>query len=71
MHNACHTLDNKSDKINFKGLEQVSKYAFELGWKIVNANMALRFNYTAFKEMPYDHDHGHPMNSFLHWKERK
>lgn len=60
LHRWYHTPDDTADKINYPGMEKVARYAFELIWKIANADSKPRFNHATFKELPYVHDHGHP-----------
>lgn len=57
-HPYYHTPNDTADRINFEGLTKVSKYAFELAFKIVQSEDSPRFNVANFKEMPYIHDHG-------------
>lgn len=59
LHAHYHTPEDTPDKINYSGLTKITKYGFELGWKVANSENKPRFNNTNFKEMPYDHDHGH------------
>lgn len=66
LHPYYHTPQDTADKINFKGVEQIAQYAFELTWKIAEADTTPQFNYGAFKEMDYTHDHGHPEHPFPH-----
>lgn len=65
-HANYHTPNDTPDKINYEGLEQIARYAFELSWKIVNSNNAPKFNIDGFKTMSYDHDHGNPDMPFHH-----
>jgi len=65
-HPYYHTPDDTADRINFDGLTQVSRYAFELAFKIVQSEDTPRFNVANFKEMPYIHDHGHGDMPFPH-----
>lgn len=65
-HPHYHTPNDTSDKINYSGLEQVSHYAFELAYRVVNSELSPKFNHAAFKEMEYTHDHGHPETPFQH-----
>lgn len=58
LHPHYHTPDDDADKINFQGMEQISKYAFELAWKVCQGETAPKFNLASFKEMEYTHDHG-------------
>lgn len=58
MHRAYHTPDDKANQINYKGLEQVARYAFELSYRVVSGGSAPRFNHATFKAMDYSHDHG-------------
>lgn len=59
LHPYYHTPEDDVERINFDGLQKVSTYAFELAWKVAQADLRPQFNYEAFKEMPYTHDHGH------------
>lgn len=70
-HPHYHTPNDTPDKINYDGLEQVAQYAFELAWKVVDADTNPKFNHAAFKEMEYTHDHGHPEMPFHHYHEEK
>lgn len=58
-HPYYHTPDDTADKINYKGMELVAKYAFELAYKISQNNNPPQFNVAIFEPMPYIHDHGH------------
>jgi len=60
LHPYYHTPDDDVDKINFQGMEQIAKYAFELAWKVCQGETPPKFNLATFKEMEYTHDHGHP-----------
>jgi len=60
LHDYYHTPEDTADKINFDGIEQVARYAFELAWKVSNDDVAPVFNYGNFTPMEYTHDHGHP-----------
>lgn len=64
LHAYYHTPDDDVDKINFDGITQIAKYAFELTYKVVQADNKPRFNNAEFKEMEYIHDHGHPETGF-------
>jgi hypothetical protein len=67
LHPYYHTPEDDVDKINFDGVEQVSRYAFELAWKVCQAESAPRFSHATFKEMDYVHDHGHPdVDFYIH-----
>lgn len=57
-HPHYHKPSDTPDKINYQGIEQVARYAFELTWKVAQTDSSPRFNHAAFKEMPYTHDHG-------------
>lgn len=57
-HRYYHTPDDTANRINYEGLERVSKYAFELAYRVVQSEDAPRFNVANFKEMLYIHDHG-------------
>lgn len=56
MHSQYHTPDDTADRINYEGLEKVSRYCFELVWKVAQGDKP-EFNHTEFKEMPYRGDH--------------
>jgi len=60
LHAYYHTPDDTPDKINYEGMEQVARYAFELTYRLANDPITPRFNYATFKPMDYIHDHGHP-----------
>ena len=64
LHAYYHTPDDTADKINYNGIEQIARYAFELAWNVTQATDAPRFNVADFKEMEYTHDHGHPEAPF-------
>jgi hypothetical protein len=59
-HPHYHTPNDTADKINYDGLMQVAQYAFELAWRVTDAETNPKFNHASFKEMDYTHDHGHP-----------
>lgn len=59
-HPHYHTPTDTPDRINYNGVEKVSKYGFELTWKVVQAESSPRFNHADFKPMRVIHDHGHP-----------
>lgn len=65
-HPYYHTPEDDADKLNYKGLELVSKYAFELVWKIAEKHERPKFNEVKFKELSYAHDHGNPDMPFTH-----
>lgn len=58
LHEYYHTPKDTSDRINYDGLEKISKYGFELAWNVCNAVEKVEFNLSSFKEMDLDHDHG-------------
>jgi len=58
LHPYYHTPKDTPDKINYEGLEKVTKYGFELAWNVCNADKKPAFDYGSFKEMDYSHDHG-------------
>jgi len=64
LHPHYHTPTDTPDRINYSGIEQVSRYGFELAWKVIQSDAAPVFNLATFKEMPYTHDHGHPEMPF-------
>lgn len=59
LHPYYHTPDDDADKINYDGLEKVTKYAFELAWNVVQSEERPSFNHAKFVKMKYFHDHGH------------
>lgn len=65
-HPYYHTPQDTPDRINYNGIEKVSKYAFELCYNIQLEDAAPRFNMATFKVMEYIHDHGHPETPFMH-----
>lgn len=58
LHQHYHKPSDTHDKINYDGLFEVTKYAFELSWNVVNGNEPPEFNYGSFVEMDLKHDHG-------------
>ena len=65
-HSNYHTPNDTPDKINYEGLEQIARYAFEFIWTVANAEETPKFNHDGFKTMNYDHDHGNPETPFFH-----
>ena len=65
-HPYYHTPDDTADKINYAGIEKVSRYGFELAWRVVQSDSSPRFNDAAFEPMRVIHDHGHPDTPFIH-----
>lgn len=65
-HSHYHTPSDTADKINYEGLEQISRYAFELSWRVANETKPPQFNIEGFKVMDYNHDHGNSDLPFLH-----
>lgn len=64
MHKQYHTPEDTADRINYRGLEQIARYAFELTYKVASGESRPRFNYATFKRMDYSHDHGYPASPF-------
>lgn len=64
LHEYYHTPEDTPDKINYEGVQQVAKYAFELAFRVANDDSRPSFNHEGFKAMTYDHDHGHPESHF-------
>lgn len=64
LHDYYHTPEDTADKINYKGVEDVARYAFELAYRVANEDVSPQFNHASFKEMEYMHDHGHPEQPF-------
>ena len=58
LHSRYHTPADKPDTLNYEGIEKIAKYSFELLWKVVQNETYPAFNYSEFKEMEYNHDHG-------------
>lgn len=61
-----HTPEDDAERLNYKGLEMVAKYAFELCLNISEEEKAPEFNLTSFKKLPLIHDHGNPDMIFDH-----
>lgn len=61
QHRAYHTPDDTPDKINYKGLEQVARYGFELAWRCGAGDVRPVFDNARFVPMQMDHDHGEPV----------
>lgn len=59
MHREYHTPDDTADRINYKGLEQVARYAFELSWRCATGDSRPAFDNAKFVRMSEDHDHGY------------
>jgi len=57
LHAHYHTPTDTHEKLNYQGMEDISKYAFE--YVLVLAGQKdVDFNNKEFKAMSYDHDHG-------------
>lgn len=59
LHPYYHTPDDDADRINYIGLEKITKYAFELSWNVVQSEAKPVFDHAKFVKMNYFHDHGH------------
>jgi len=59
LHPHYHKPSDTADKINYDGLLEICKYAFELSWNISNQEKKPEFNYGSFSEMDLSHDHGY------------
>lgn len=57
-HPYYHTPQDTPNRINFEGVTKVARYGFELAWEVCNSDNKPEFNYGAFQEMDYNHDHG-------------
>jgi hypothetical protein len=57
-HNYYHTPLDTPDKLNYDGIEKISKYALELVWKVCEEERTPVFNNSGFRPVPTDHDHG-------------
>jgi hypothetical protein len=58
QHNDYHTPTDNLAKIDYNGIEQVAKYAFEICWNITQAGTNPRSNWGDFKPFNPDRDHG-------------
>lgn len=58
LHSHYHKPSDTPDKINYDGLFEIAKYAFELSYLIVQAQNRPEFDYGSFVEMDLKHDHG-------------
>lgn len=56
-HKYYHTPDDDLKTLNMPGVVEISKYTFELVWRLANLKKP-SFDESSFKEMPYTHDHG-------------
>ena len=56
-HNYYHTPADTPEKLNYDGIEKISKYALELIWKVSEEEKIPVFNHGSFQSMPTDHDH--------------
>lgn len=65
LHDYYHTTKDDPDRINYSGMEQITKYAYELIYQICQAESTPKFNHTTYKAMPYTHDHG--VQEFHHY----
>ena len=59
LHEYYHTPRDTAEKINYEGLEKVTRYGFELAWEVCNSGQKPEFDVGSFNEMDYSHDHGH------------
>jgi Zn-dependent M28 family amino/carboxypeptidase len=59
QHRLYHTPEDTAERINYDGLEQVTRYAFELCWRVANGQSPPAFNHAGFRVMTYDNDHGY------------
>lgn len=53
-HKYYHTPDDDVSTVNVEGIVEVSKFVFELTWKLANENIPQK---AIFKELPLDKDH--------------
>lgn len=58
MHAYYHTPDDDAKRINFAGLEDVSKYALELTWMVDQSEGKPTFNVDSLKNLSDNFDHG-------------
>lgn len=59
QHSDYHRVTDDANKINYRGLELVAKYATELAFKVMNSDVKPTFNHYGFEPMDYLHDHGY------------
>lgn len=57
MHKQYHTPEDTADKINYSGLEQITRYAFEMAYQVVISENRPRFDLASFAPMKETHDH--------------
>jgi len=57
-HRDYHRRSDTADKINYKGMEQISKYACELAYKCCHASYAARKIITGYEKYYPRYDHG-------------
>lgn len=69
LHKYYHTPTDTMDTLNFQGMEQVSRFAMELAWKVSQYDAKIQFNYASFVELPIISDHGMNETPFQHEEE--
>lgn len=57
MHAYYHTPDDDASRINFDGMEQISKYALEILWQVDQDSSKPTFNPGALKNLDLTRDH--------------
>jgi len=68
-HSDYHKTTDDPDRVNYDGLEDISRFAFELAWKVVHTDTAPKFNSKSFTPMADVYDHGNPRTPFVRPKE--
>jgi Zn-dependent M28 family amino/carboxypeptidase len=63
-HRNYHQPTDTAEKINYDGLEKISKYGFEFAWTITQEDDKLRFNWEGFKEQKSLTDHDNSKTPF-------
>jgi len=59
-HSNYHRTTDTAEKINYDSMEKITKYGFELLWKITQSDMTPVFNKECCKYLPIKNDHNHP-----------
>jgi len=57
LHEFYHTPEDDINTLNYKGMELIAKYTFELSKTLANGTKP-EFNDEKFKTLSYEHDHG-------------
>ena len=59
-HGNYHRTTDTAEKINYDGLEKITKYGFEILWKVAQSEAAPVFNKEGYEHLPITNDHNHP-----------